>query len=140
MSIDVTIKDRKTGNSARVDEWGRVVTGLSDFSTFFPATASVDDTGVTIVPPLSNKRFVVTGIIITADKSVTSEAVVTVYEASAPNSNTEDKVIFTTEILKQRTLTMLPLNIILTEGKWLIGKTDDNNALFNVSGFYVDAN
>jgi len=140
MGLDIQIKDgRGSGNLAIVTKRGQLVTAPAGFSTFFTASAAVDDTAVNIVAPKSGKNFIITAIIINANKQVTSEMVVTIFEAPAVTSNTQDKVVFTTEILKQSSLVLTGLNIMVSEGKWLNGTTDDNTALFNVAGYFVAA-
>ena len=139
MGLKGHIEDKQNGDTAKVTSRGQLVVAPLAYSSFFAAKASVDDVPVNIVPPKTGMRFVCTAMIINADKSVTSEMVVTLFEGSGPTTTTQDQVVFSTEILKQRTLVLTGLNVLVTEGKWLNGVTDDNNALFNVAGYYVKA-
>jgi hypothetical protein len=138
--ISVGVKDGKTHHTACVTERGQMVVAPLDFSKFYLNTATVNDTAVNVVLPKPNKRFVITAIILGADKNVgAGGATVDLFEATGPTVSTITTSILEDEIAKSTTRVLTGLNIIVTEGVWVNVKTDDNNVRANISGYYVDA-
>jgi len=143
--ITVNLEGYLSGENTKVavTKLGQLVTAPLDFSTFYNATAGTDDTPVNIVTPQTNKRFVITALTIYANKNVTAstDATVTIYEATGPNATqgANDKTIFTQDIPQKQTVVLTGLNIIVTEGYWINGITNDDDVVFNVAGYFVDA-
>ncbi len=141
MSISSHIKDGKgTSALACVTSRNQLVTAPLEFSKMYSAFAGVINTAFNIVPPLTDRQFVITDIILYANKSVgTGDATVTIYEANSPDTLTVDETVFQQEMVKQTSLALTGLNIIVTTGKWVNIKTDDNDIFVNMAGYYVDA-
>jgi hypothetical protein len=91
--------------------------------------------------PVQDKRFVITGITMKADRDVsnTVDAVVIVYEADSEDETTVTKEIFQESMIRGERTTLLPLNIIVTEGQWLNAKTTDDDIHMTIMGYYVPA-
>ena len=140
MSVGFLIKDGKGGGTtAAVTSRSQLVTAPLEFSTMFNATAGVVNTAANIVTPLSGKQFVITDIVLYANKSVgAGDATVILYEANTISTLTADAVIFQQEMVKQTSLVLTGLNIIVTAGKWVNIKTDDDDVFVNMAGYYVD--
>lgn len=138
--IGVSLKDGTgTDKSAKVSPYGHLVTGAFDFSKPYAVTASVINTGYNFVPPIAGKQFIITGLLLYANKGVgANDATVILYEASGLTSTTADTVIISTEMLKQTNRDIGGLNIIVSEGKWVNIKTDDNTVYATLLGYYVD--
>ena len=97
---------------------------------------------IDIVAPSTNKRFIITSIIIYANKNVSAntDATVTIFEADGPTSTQgTNKTIFTQDIPQKVTVVIPNLNVIVSEAKWVNGVTNDDDVSFNISGYYVDA-
>lgn len=137
MSVKGHISDRKDGYTAKVTKYGQLVSAPIEFSEFYAATAGTDDVPVNVVKPKSNKQFVITAMIISANRNVTAQSAITIYEASGPNATTQDKVILSVEVSKNTTLPLTGLNILISEGKWINAVADDDDAFINISGYYV---
>ncbi len=139
MSIETKIIDGQgDGHRVRVSEWGIQATGPIDFSTSYPVTASVINTGYNFVGPEANKQFIVTDIMLYANKNVgANDATVEIYEADAVDTTVVSKSVLVTEMLKQTSRDFIGLNLIISPGKWLNIKTDDNTIFANVLGYYV---
>ena len=139
MSTNVKIKDGwGGGNSACVTPRGQLITAPLDFSKVYNAEANVVNTAFNLVTPKRGKQFVMTGLIVYANKGVgANDATVVIYEADSENSLISTEVIFTQEMLKQTTIVMTGLNIISKEGVWINVKTDDDTIFVNLSGYYV---
>ena len=100
------------GVKACVSTRGQLVTAPLEFSTFYNVKAEAAATGYNLVPPKTGKRFVITDIMLYANKNVgAADATVDLYEASSTTSTTVDTSILNTEMLKQTTLALTGLNI-----------------------------
>ena len=141
MSIKTEIKDGwGNGNTACVTSRGQLITSPLDFSLIYNVKAELVNTAYNIVPPVTGKVFVVTDLILYANKSVgAGDATVTIYASDGPDSLTEVGVFFTQEMVKQTTIALSGLNIIGTEGLWINVKTDDDDVFVNMAGYYVNA-
>ena len=102
---------------------------------------AVADTAYNFYVPVANKRFVITGITIKADRDVsnTVDAIVIIYEASSEDTLTVDKEIYQEAMIRGERATLLPLNIILNEGVWLNAKTSDDDIYMTIMGYYIPA-
>jgi hypothetical protein len=78
-------------------------------------------------------QFIITDIILIADKNVTTDTLVEIYEASGPDSTVVDKAIFTTEMLKNSDLVLTGLNWKVNSGKYLNAKTDDDDVFATIA-------
>jgi hypothetical protein len=139
MSIDVKVKDGwGTGNSACVTERGQLVTAPLAYSEVFTVIAALNNVAFNFVSPLSKHRFVITDILLYANKGVgASDATVDVYEADSATETTISKSILSIEMLKQTSRDITGLNLIVSPGKWINIKTDDNTIFATIMGYYV---
>jgi hypothetical protein len=138
------IKSQIIGGNARqaaqVTSRGQLVTSPLEFSTFYTASTATNNVAVNVITPLTGKQFVITAIILSADRSVGANGAVTdLFEASADDSETIDKAVITEELAKQTRMVATNLNILVTKGKWVNLKSDDVIVRANVSGYYVNA-
>jgi len=140
MSIKVRIDDsRGTGKSAFVNDFGQLVVGQNNVSDTFSITANVINTAFNLITPSQNQRFIITDVLLYANKDVgATDATVVLYEATAPDSTTVQKTILNIEMLKQSNRDLVGLNLGLSEGVWLNIKTNDNSVFATVMGYYVD--
>lgn len=141
MAIDIAVTGG-TGRQARatVTNRGQLVTAPLDFSTAYNATAGTANTAANLVTPVNGKRFVITSIHLYANKNVgAGDATVTLYEASAVDTATVDASIFLAEMPKNSARDLTGLNLIVTEGKWVNVKTDDDDVFATILGYYVPA-
>ena len=77
--------------------------------------------------------FIITDIILNADKGVTTDTLVEIYEASGPDSTVVDKSILTTEMLKNSDLALTGLNWKVNTGKYLNAKCDDDDVFATIA-------
>jgi hypothetical protein len=87
--------------------------------------------------PLAGSRFILTGVVATADKDVAADATVVIYEASTPEEATVDKVLFQFVLLKNQQLVIPNFQIKVTPDVWINGKTDDDDIHMSVIGHFV---
>jgi len=140
MTTKVNISDGSgTNNNAKVTSRGQLVVAPLEFSKMYNAQVDATCTAFNLTPPETKQQFVITDIILHANKSVgVNDATVVLYEASAVDTLTEDTVIIEQEMLKQSTLSLTGLNIIISEGKWVNIKTNDATIFANIGGYYID--
>lgn len=141
MTISGIIEDGDgTSSLAKVTSRGELVTGRFDYSTAYAVTVNATATAFNFVGPIAGKRFVITDIILYANKNVgAADATVDVYEATASDSTTISKSILAIEMLKQTSRDLTGLNLIVTEGRWVNIKTDDDIIYATLMGYYVKA-
>ena len=140
--IDVVLKDATHNTKAKITKRGQTVIAPLAYSKFYSASAVVVDTAYNLVLPKPGKKFVITDIILAADKGVsgTNGAIVEVYEAEAPDTITVSTSIYTDEILKLDRVVLTGLNVlIVTEGRWINVKTNDNTVRASIAGYYIAA-
>jgi hypothetical protein len=140
MSIRSEIYD-STGESygVKVTSRNQLVVAPLGFSTFYSGTAGVNNTAVNLIEPKDRKNFIITEIILYANKNVgASDASVELYEAAGPDVLATTNTIILQEMQKNSNLILTGLNIIVTEGFWVNLKTDDDDIFANIAGYYVD--
>lgn len=140
MAGDFHIVGTQKGARAQVSPYNELITAPYDYSTAYFQTLDVVDTAYVFVPPVQNKFFVVTSIILQADRDVSNSvpATVDIYEADQETDTTIAKSILRFDLLRRDTVIITPTNIKITEGRFLSGKTSDDDILATVSGYYVD--
>lgn len=87
--------------------------------------------------PKVGEQFVITDIVAFADRDVTTQTQLDIYEADSVSSTTIDKQILRLDIAK---LTESPHHGILwlvNEGKFLNAKHDDDDIFLTIAGYYV---
>jgi hypothetical protein len=125
---------------AKVSEYGEVVVAPYDYSTSYFQNMGTANTAYNFVEPVQGKFFVIRTIILQANKNVnaTTGQVVDIYEAESATATTIDKRLIEVEMIKNDRFFLTGLNIRITEGKFINGKTEDDDVLVTVAGFYVD--
>ena len=139
MSLPINILDKATNKSAIVTSRGQLVTSPLEFSDPVFHSLTANDTADTWFKPFAGKRLVITDVIIQTDRSVTTQALIDIYEATAEDSETIDKQVFQFDLKKQESLVLTGLNIIISEGVFINAKADDSNVLITIGGYFVDA-
>jgi hypothetical protein len=139
MPADFVIRGGKSNEAADVTPYGELKTTPYDYSTGYFKNFAAAATAYNFVPPIQNQFFVITAIILQANKNVnaTTGQVVDIYEATSATATTIDKSIIEVEMIKNDRIILTSLHIRLTEGKFLNGKTEDDDILATVSGYYV---
>ena len=130
---------RGSSSRAKVSSIGELVT--ADFAYWETKNNLMDvvDTAYHFFPPKAGKQFIITGIILRANKlvSAVSDATVDIYEATSTTSTTISKSLFQTQIVESQIMEVMPIRIKVTEGFYINGKTDDDDISVNMFGFYV---
>lgn len=130
-----------TRSRAKVTKIGQVVTAPFAYDDSSVRELAEPDTAYNFYGPRSGEQFVMTGIFAKADRDVsnTVDAIVVLYEASGPSETDVDKVLFQAAMVRGDQVIVNPLNVLVGEGKWLNGKTTDDDIHANITGYYVPA-
>ncbi len=126
-------------NAVDVSRIGQMTVGAYAYDEVVALTLDVAGTGYNFFKPRVGFRFVITGILLTADKNVSTDALVDVYEGTTETDTVIGKGILHAEILKNGTRDITGLNILVGEGKWVNGKTDDDDIFVTIMGYYIPA-
>ena len=145
MTLPVEITGRCTTsskqNEASVTSAGELVVGsYSHDLTEFNELGTIN-VGVNFYQPVRKRRFVITGVVAAGNLSISASALATViiYEASSETTATVDKSLIQFGITRLQTSALLPLNILVSEGKFVNAKTDDDDIFMTIMGFYIPA-
>ena len=127
-----------SGAKAGVTKSGELVVAPLSYDEI--ANQTLDSAGVAenFFTPISEKQFVVTGIVANADKAVTTDVVVDVFEADSLTSATIDKAIFHFEMLKNGDKDLIGLRILVNPGVFINAKADDANVNMTIMGYYIN--
>lgn len=137
--IKAQIADLATNISAKVTSRGELVTGHLSFSKAYNATASVINTGYNAIAPRAGNIFVITDILIYANKDIgVNDASIVIYTANSPTSTTAIESLISAEIKANTARDLTGLNLLVPNGVWVNVKTDDNTVYFTIMGYYVE--
>ncbi len=145
MTLPVRIEGHAHANStitaARVTKTGQLVTGPFAYDDTSFSELGTAGTAANYYKPKARQQFIITGVIATADKQVgqAEDAIVTIFEASNATTSTQDKVLLTFVLTQSTVVSFLPLNIIVNEGKFVNGETDNDDIHMNIMGYYIPA-
>ena len=64
-------------------------------------------------------------------------AIVEIYEASSNNTLTVDKTLFQTSVPQKDNVAVTGINVLVNEGKFVNGKTDDDDVHTTIMGYFV---
>jgi hypothetical protein len=138
--IGVKIHDSVSGTNVKVSPRGELAVSALDFSTFYSASVTVNDTAVNVITPKAQKVFIITAIIVAADRSVAAAgSVLSIYTADDSTTGAVIDVIYSDELSKQTRAVVSPINIIVPEGKFVNIVADDVIIRCNIAGYYTSA-
>ncbi len=125
-----------SGVAAEVLQGGRLVMSEIAFSEAQFQGMDTIDTAFNFYSPKAGKRLVITGFIVDTNKDIGPDgASIIFYEADSADSITVDKTVLQFAMTKNTNRSPLPLNLIVTAGKFLNGKTNDATVLATILGY-----
>ena len=123
---------------AAVSSRGELITSPIEYSSGFTVEANVIDTAFNFVGPQAGMRFVITDILLYANRDVgINDAEVVVYEATGAAVTTVSLTLLEVEMLKQSARDITGLRLLVSEGVWVNIKTNDNTIFGTIMGYYV---
>ena len=138
MSAPVNVEDLNSGSTARVTVNGELVVGTLDYSAPYYVELGVDDQVYNAVPAIVGKRFVIVGLLVGADRNVTTDCSVHIYESLSADG-TSDKDILKIDLNKGEHTYLNLINMATQTTRWINATTDDDDVDLTVFGYYVDA-
>jgi hypothetical protein len=141
MATPTVIKDNDSGRTAIVTKFNQLVVAPLDYSVPVSDSLDVIDTAFNFVAPEQDQSIVITDIIASADNAVSNvvPAEVEIYEATSATTTTIDRGIVSPRIVRGSNFTLVGLNMLVPEGKWVNAKTNDNNVLVTIMFYRVPA-
>jgi len=138
MGIDAKIEGQG-GRTPLVSDYGELVVAPISYSSASVQLLDTNDTGVMFIPPISGKRIVITSMVFGTDKDVsgTIGSAIEIYESSTGSGETVATSIFQVDLIKQTTLPLVGVNIITSEGTWVMGKASDDDVKVSIYYYYV---
>lgn len=134
MTIGVNLKGARNSTEVEVSDFNELfVTNRFPNESKFNSIA--DANAYNFATPIINANYVLQGVICNAEKSVTSSAIVDIYEATAVDSTVIVKSILRFDINKLATVSLSNLNIIINKGVWLNAKADDVTVNLTLLGY-----
>ena len=100
---------------------------------------SVDDQAFNFFGPTAHKQFVVRGAVVFGNRDIAdnSDTIIVIYEADSATSTTVDKVLIQFGLGRLTALSIVPLNLLVSEGVFVNAKTTDNTVNMTIMGFFV---
>ncbi len=108
-----------------------------DYSTPIFQNLDVDDQVYNFFAPEASQQFIVTDIIAFANRNVTTQTQLDIYEATAADSATIAKQILRLDLAKLTGLTLIGMNLKVSEGVFVNAKCDDDDVLLTIAGYYI---
>lgn len=138
MSLDVRLYDHKTARQAKVTSRGALVVAAQTFDESVFKELAAADTAYNFFVSQADAQFLITGIILKADRQVSAntDAEVVIYEADAPTTTTADKVIFQTALVSGEQVVATGLNLLVSRGKFVNAKTSDDDIHMTLIGHF----
>ena len=138
MGIDAKIEGQG-GRTPLVSDYGELVVAPISYSSASVQLLDTNDTGVVFIPPISGKRIVITTMIFGTDKDVSATigSAIEIYESSTGSGETVATSIFQVDLIKQTTLSLVGVNVITSEGTWVMGKASDDDVKVSIYYYYV---
>ena len=140
MPVEAIITGGASGLSARVNREGALAVGRVKYDLSSFNNMAVDDQVYNFYTPRPAQQFVITGMKLRAGFGVSNaaDATVEIFEAPDVDSATVSKVIHTELMTRSTAADMFPLNLLVSEGVWVNGRTDDNSVSGTIFGYYID--
>tara|TARA_R110000765_G_scaffold402561_1_gene498377 strand:+ start:272 stop:688 length:417 start_codon:yes stop_codon:yes gene_type:complete len=138
MGIDAKIEGRD-GRVPIVSAYGELVVAPLSYSSASVQLMDTINTGYSFIPPISRKKIVITGILLSTDKDVSGAvgSAIEIYESTTGAGTDVATSILQVDLIKQKTLSLIGLNLITSEGTWVMGKMSDDDVKVSIYYYYV---
>lgn len=135
--IDVRLVSAESHVKVHPD--GHLVTGPREYNQSVFNELAEPATAYLFYEPKAHHVFLVTGFLAYGDKQVSAvtNATVVIYEAVSPTTTAVDKVLLQFELGQNQALPMTGLNLLASEGRWILAKTDDDDVHMTILGYYL---
>jgi len=130
-----------TVTPARVTRTGQLVVAPFAYDETKFNVLDVAGTAVNFFTSKADSQFVITGVIATGDLQIAANAVaeVVILEGDNETDATGTKTLIQFGITRLQSVSYLPLNLLVTEGKFVNAKTDDDDVHMTIMGYFIPA-
>ena len=141
MSIPAYLVGRN-GQQVSVNDAGELLISDGPFDLAVFNELDIANQDYNFYGPKGQQQFVMTGFLMFGDKQVssTTNATVIIYEASAPDSATVDRVLIKVEVGQNQAVPFPSIRVLANRGVYINAKTDDDDIHVTILGHYVDLN
>ena len=141
MSIPAYLVGRN-GQQVSVNDAGELLISNGPFDLAVFNELDIANQAYNFYGPKGQQQFVMTGFLMYGDKQVSgaTNATVIIYEASAPDSVTVDKVLIQVEVGQNQAVPFPSIRVLANRGVYINAKTDDDDIHMTILGHYVDLN
>ena len=128
-----------TKQKVKVTAIGQLATAPFAYDEVKVQTLDADNVAENFFTPRVGFQVVITGVIIGGDRLVSANdgALVEIFAADSPTSDTALGPIITLSVTKNSTIPILGLNFLVAEGVYINAKADDSNVLISIMGYYI---
>ena len=141
MSTPIHIIDGSRGcrTKVRVTSIGQLVVSNYAYDLTKFNELAEPDTAYNFYKPRAGQQFVITGIRAKADRQVstTVDAEVIIYEANSNDTITAMKILHEEAMVRGESVTLLPSNILVSQGSFVNAKTTDDDIFMTIMGYYI---
>lgn len=143
MAGHVKIKDGLKGNGkfAGVTQNGQLVTSPIEYNQSVFTSLTVANQVYNFIKPRTNKRFVIDGLIFSADKNTSQSdgTILRIYESNSATNSIATKLLFSLDLGRLQRGNVPSLNVITSEGIWINATTTSPASNLTLLGYYIDA-
>jgi len=127
------------GKIACVNEAGELQVAPGDYDEPVFKELGVINTAYNFYKPSGTENFIMTGFMAYGDQQVNTatNATVIIYEASAPDTTTVDKVLAQFEIGNNQSLVFPSMRLKVNSGVYINAKTDDDDIHMTIFGHFI---
>lgn len=141
MSLPVVIRGDGDGgvHEVAVSEFGELAVAPISYNSASVQLLDLDNTGYVFVPPVSGKRIVISSIILATDKDVSATvgSAIEIYESTTGEGTDVETSILQVDLIKQTNMVLPNVNVITSEGTWVMGKASDDDVKVSMYYYYI---
>ena len=137
--LPVEIIGEKEGYKASVTKRGELIVSSLAKSEPYAVELGVDLQVYNVVPAISGKIFVMTGMTVGADRNVSTDTSVVIYEALNAETSTITKLIWRGDINKGQMATPPMDNVATQSTRYINAYCDDDDVDLTIFGYYANA-
>ena len=137
--MKVEIKDSHSGRTARVTQFGQLVTAPLAYSKPVQKVLDTPNTAFNFVEPSAGNFIVITDILVYASKSVsnTTPADIQIFQSDEIDSLTVVEGIARPQLIAGSNSELIGLNLIVSPGRWVNATTDDATVQITIMFYTV---
>jgi hypothetical protein len=130
----------RDGQLVKVNAAGEVLVSNGPYDLAEFNELDLINTAYNFYGPKGQEQFVITGFLMYGDKQVSSStnATVVIYEATAPDTTDESRVLVQVEVGQNQSIPFPNIRILCNKGVYVNAKTGDDDIHMTIFGYYVD--